>query len=80
MPTKIGRWGNSLGVRIPKAIADQVGVTSGTPVEFVVREGAIVLQPMRAEPPRLEDLLARVTEKNRHDEVDTGGPVGREAW
>jgi antitoxin MazE len=80
MATKIAKWGNSLGVRIPKALADQIGVTSGTPVEFLVREGALVLRPTRAEPPRLDDLLARVTRTNRHSEIDTGDAVGREAW
>jgi antitoxin component of MazEF toxin-antitoxin module len=29
---------------------------------------------------RLVDLLRRVTPGNRHGEVHTGGPVGREAW
>jgi antitoxin component of MazEF toxin-antitoxin module len=29
---------------------------------------------------RLKDLLRGITAKNVHDEVDTGGPVGREVW
>jgi antitoxin component of MazEF toxin-antitoxin module len=36
----------------------------------------------RLEPPQytLADLLAGVTEANRHHEVETGGPVGLEVW
>jgi hypothetical protein len=29
---------------------------------------------------KLQDLLAKVTDENRHEEVDWGPPVGREAW
>jgi len=28
----------------------------------------------------LEELLARVTKKNLHSEVDFGAPVGKEVW
>jgi antitoxin component of MazEF toxin-antitoxin module len=28
----------------------------------------------------LDDLLAEVTDENRHDEVDWGPSVGKEAW
>jgi len=28
----------------------------------------------------LEDLLARVSKKNLHSEVDFGAPMGREVW
>ena len=80
MTTKVRKWGNSLGVRIPKAIAEQVGVEAGTIIEFAVRDGEIVLRPGREERLRLEDLLAGVTARNRHEEVDTGDAVGREAW
>jgi antitoxin component of MazEF toxin-antitoxin module len=28
----------------------------------------------------LKELLARVTDGNRHGEIQTGRPVGREVW
>jgi hypothetical protein len=28
----------------------------------------------------LDQLVARITDENRHDETDWGPPVGREAW
>ena len=30
--------------------------------------------------PTLEDLVARITDENRHPEVDWGEPVGKEVW
>lgn len=47
MSTTIQKWGNSLGVRIPKKIADQVGFEKGSEIEFIIVEGNIVLRPAR---------------------------------
>jgi uncharacterized protein (DUF433 family) len=30
--------------------------------------------------PTLDDLLQGITDENRHEETDTGPPVGRETW
>jgi len=78
--TRVRKWGNSLGLRIPRALAEAAGVGEGTAVYVSVVRGNLVV---KAEPPGrvdLEELLRRVTPKNRHDEVDSGEPVGREAW
>ena len=41
--------------------------------------GAVIktIRPARYE---LDDLLSQVREDNLHDEIETGKPVGREAW
>ena len=80
MATRIQKWGNSLGVRIPKALAQQMEFAAGTRVEFSIREGELVLRPSRADALRLEDLLAGITRRNLHSEIDAGDPQGREAW
>lgn len=74
--TKITRWGNSLGIRIPKALADEIGLREGHPVEVASEAGAIVVRPVRVE--RIEDLVARITDENMHDLVEWGPDVGRE--
>jgi antitoxin component of MazEF toxin-antitoxin module len=40
----------------------------------------LVILPIVADEPTLEDLLALITEENRHDEVDTGPAQGGEQW
>ena len=45
-----------------------------------IDEGKIVIDPHGEPEYKLEDLLKGITEKNRHDEIDTGDAVGREAW
>jgi antitoxin MazE len=80
MKTRVQKWGNSLAVRIPKAVADETGLRADAPVEMSVEAGGIVVRPSKRPPLRLEDLLKGVTSKNIHGEADFGPPVGREAW
>lgn len=80
MRVRVQKWGNSLALRIPKPFAADAGVEEGTVVDVSVVEGRLVAAPIRVRKARLRDLLARVTEANLHGEVDTGAPVGREAW
>jgi antitoxin MazE len=77
--TKVQKWGNSLAVRIPKPFADGAGLKASSEIAVSLEKGEIRLTPVR---PRwkLRQLLAGVTKKNRHAEVDSGGGVGREAW
>jgi len=80
MNTRIQKWGNSLGLRIPKSLAEEAGVEAGSEVELSVKDGQLVVTPTRRRKYRLRDLLRKVTPENVHDEIDTGGPVGREGW
>lgn len=79
MRTRVQKWGNSLGLRIPKALAEQASVAEGTSVYLSVEKGEIVVRPA---PPRFElaELLDRVRPGNRHEEISTGEPEGREVW
>jgi antitoxin MazE len=80
MHTKVQRWGNSLAVRIPRAIAEQVGLSQGALVDLDVEAGALSVRPVAPAEYTLDALLAGITDENRHDEVGTGGPQGEEAW
>ncbi|MEO7794844.1 MAG: AbrB/MazE/SpoVT family DNA-binding domain-containing protein [Thermoanaerobaculia bacterium] len=80
MNAKIQKWGNSLGLRIPKPFADQVGLEAQGEVELTLVHGTLVIRPLQPPAFTLEGLLAGVTKRNRHDEVESGAPVGREGW
>lgn len=76
----ISKWGNSLAVRIPLAIAKQAGLAEGDRVKLVLgQDGAIVVRPTRRKY-ELSDLVAKITPKNRHRETDWGQPQGGESW
>ncbi len=77
MQTRVQKWGNSLGIRIPKALAERTGLASGSTVEFEMKDGLIVIRPKSQ---ALDILLSRVTAKNIHGEISTGKKMGREIW
>ena len=79
MVTRVRKWGHSLGLRIPKAFAAAVKVGEGSAVELSVEEEALVVRPARRRY-SLDELLARVTRRNVHGELDSGRPLGREVW
>lgn len=74
---RIGKWGNSLAVRIPKAIAEQWGVSKGSLIEMASRADQVV---MRKQANNLADFLADVTPDNLHQEQDIGESRGGERW
>ncbi|MFB5762001.1 AbrB/MazE/SpoVT family DNA-binding domain-containing protein [Paenibacillus medicaginis] len=74
---QVQKWGNSLGIRIPKSLALKVGLEEGSEVDLDVEDGHLVIKPKSA---TLDDLLSGVTLENLHKEVSTGEPQGRESW
>jgi len=82
----LGKWGNSVGVRIPSEVLKVAGVAEGTDLEFFIStDGSIVLRPKRgtemSEQERLRALYLSLTAKvtpdmNGHDE--DWEPVGDE--
>jgi antitoxin MazE len=76
----VRKWGNSLGVRIPKALAEQAGIANGSAIDLVADGNRLVATPI-VDAPTLDDLVAGITPENRHGEVDPPrAQVGREAW
>jgi len=78
---KLSRWGNSLAIRIPSAIAKEASLREGNAlsIEYEKRDGSLRLALVE-NAPSLDDLVSQITADNVHDEVDFGEPVGREAW
>ena len=80
MDTRIRKWGNSLALRIPQPLARQIALKPDSPVRLTLRGSNLMISPIGRPRVRLDDLLARVTESNRHGEVDTATACGDEAW
>ncbi len=79
MKTQVGKWGNSLAVRIPGAFAKELELEEGAELEVSrVGAGLVLRRPKREY--TLEELLAQIKPENLHGETDWGAPVGREAW
>jgi len=80
METRIQKWGNSLGLRIPRSFAAEAQVEEGSPVDLSVENGRLLVRPLRTRKYALNALLKKVKPKNLHDEVATGKRIGREIW
>jgi antitoxin MazE len=77
--TQIGKWGNSLAVRIPGTFAKNLELKEGTELDVQIVDGALLLRP-RPRQYTLQELLDQITPENIHGETDWGSAVGRETW
>jgi len=77
---RIQKWGNSLALRIPKSFATEAGIDQDAVVDVSLVDGKILVQLLPRRRRTLEELVAGITEQNRHGEIDTGPSVGNEAW
>jgi antitoxin MazE len=80
MKTTVQKWGNSLGLRIPKAFAEEAAVREGSAVDLSIVDGGLIIRPVPTTTYGLEELLARITKENLHDETTFGAAEGREVW
>ena len=80
MKTRVQKWGNSLGVRIPKSFATEIGIDRDSSIRMMVEEGAIRIVPEREPSWTLASLLSGVTDENKPSEWDTGAPESDEPW
>ncbi len=80
MVTKIQKWGNSLGLRIPSALAKEAGVEAGSTVDISIEGDRLVIRPVESFKYELRKLLSEVREDNIHGEIATGDATGREGW
>jgi antitoxin MazE len=79
MITKVQKWGNSLGVRIPRAVAEDAELQAGASVDLRFEDGRVVIVPVKKKF-TLKELASKITAKNRHTETDWGPAVGNEVW
>jgi antitoxin MazE len=81
------KWGHSLALRIPKAIAEALGIGESSAVRLEVKGAKLVVVPAETIP-ELSDrdfqrglkMLAASKRRARTASLDLGEPVGREVW
>ena len=78
MHVQVSKWGNSLGLRLPRALAREIGVREGQVVDVTAEAGRLIVEPA-TRPPRLEALLKGMTPEAMHEAFDWGDDEGREA-
>ena len=79
MKSKVQKWGNSLGIRIPKSFAQETRLNDGSAVDISIDGDVLVvrsLQPAYT----LEKLTGQITPKNIHKEISADSKIGKEIW
>ena len=82
MLSKIQKWGNSQGVRIPLKVLKNSDIDIGEEIEIVVEDGKIILTPTHKIHGRfaIEDLVAEMSADYQVEEMDWDQPKGKEEW
>jgi antitoxin component of MazEF toxin-antitoxin module len=74
--SKVARYGNSLTVRLPVAVARELDLRDGDRVTLRTVDGTVVI-----ERPKLSRLAARLATVHDVDpEIDTGPAIGAEVF
>lgn len=77
----VSRWGNSLGLRIPKGVIDAVGLTEGDTMAVEARDGVITVRKVRSvKRYTLAEALGAFQNVGEDPSADWGTPQGREEW
>lgn len=78
MTTKVQKWGNSLGLRIPKEIARETRMREGSVVSFAIEGEVLMLTHAKKPKYTLDGLLKGFDKKTQHEMVGWGDDVGGE--
>ncbi len=82
MVTRIQKWGNSQGLRIPREVLEEAHVSVNDEVDVSTEKGIIIITPVKRvrRGRNLEELLAGIPDDYGAEEVDLGVPQGKETW
>ena len=78
METNIQKWGNSLGVRLPKELATKQSLKEGSRVRITETKTGVAIEIVRKKRRTLDELLKQFNTKSQHELVDWGDDVGSE--
>lgn len=81
MQVEIGKWGNSMALRIPAIMAKESGLTVGSSAELTLQDGVLILKPEVKKKMSRKERYARIIadlDKYGPDEFIDPGMVGRE--
>ena len=80
MSVTLHKWGNGVGLRLPKSLLEQLRLKEGSEVDVKVEGNRLVIEPARRRRYTMAEVLEGFAPDDRPGEVDWGKPVGREVW
>jgi antitoxin MazE len=79
MLTQLQKRTDGYDLLIPTTMLESTNLHLAHDVEIVQQGNTLVIRSRKAHP-TLDELVAQITDENRHDEISTGAPVGAEVW
>ena len=81
MTTKIQKWGNSQGIRLPKYLLESIDWKDNEQINIKTEKGKIILEKtIKEKRKNIKELFADFDEQYTPIEIDWGKPVGKEIW
>jgi len=89
MQTTVVKWGNSQGIRLPKAFLQDIKISANDPVDIRIENEKIIIKKIdkkshKTVKQRLTDFYGKnymkQTSANANKEIDWGQPIGNEIW
>lgn len=78
MKTRIIQIGNSQGIRIPKVLLEQSGLSDE--VELKVKKEEIIITPVKNTRQGWEEAFRKMTEQGDDELLDAGEPADQSSW
>ena len=87
MQTTVVKWGNSHGIRLPKAFLQNIQISENDPVDVILEDEKIIIKKIidtkhKTIKQRLMDFYGETYEQynSSQNEINWGKPVGSEVW
>ena len=80
MEVQVKEWGNSQGIRLPKAIMKEAGISLNDTLQVKAEDGKIILFRSFTHKTLKERIAESGCELSGIGEIDWGEPQGSEVW
>ena len=80
METRLQKWGNSDGIRIPSSLLKMLDVKTNDKVELNYEDNKIIITKPKKRIISLEERFAKFNGENLSKDFTWDGPQGKEIW
>lgn len=77
MRASLARWGNSLAVRVPRELAESLGLREGAALDLTIEDNAIIVRRKRYD---IRELVAAMDADTIPPLLIDDAPRGTEEW
>lgn len=71
MSVMMSKWGNNLGLRIPKAVVEELNLKEGNNIKVTVQNGSIILTPEKTKY-TLDEMVRQMENQEVPQEIEFG--------